>query len=421
LIIGSGLLDFLAGLGMLRFPRRKKLLLFGSILANIGTLATFKYLDFFIGSFQGLLLWAGLESPLRPLGFILPIGISFYTFQSMSYTIDIYRNQLEPTRNILHFFAYLAMFPQLVAGPIIRAKDLLPQLKTTKGTSESQRWQGMQLVVLGYFKKVVIADNLAPIINSAFDSTTAFPSSLYWWLIMVMFAFQIYCDFSGYTDIARGLARWMGYEFSVNFNHPYLASSFRDFWGRWHISLSTWFRDYLYIPLGGSRKGIWRGHLNMWVTMLVSGLWHGAAWPFVLWGGLHGGYLTIERITQWPQRLARIPGGRHLAALFVFTSVVLGWVFFRAQSLEQALEVFSVMLSFRHVEANIIRDMISYKASLLLMIMVFSELYVYLGLQHYFTIRMPVPRLTRPIGIALLIAACVYFRGIGNDFIYFQF
>ena len=223
----------------------------------------------------------------------------------MSYTIDVYRGRMKPVTNLFHFFAFLSMFPQLVAGPIVRARDLIPQLEKNRDTTEAERWDGLKLIVGGYFKKVVIADNLAPFVNTAFAAVPSPDSSLYWWLVIAAFAFQIFFDFAGYSDIARGLAKWMGYDFLVNFDHPYTSTSLREFWARWHISLSTWFRDYVYIPLGGSKKGESWGHVSMWMTMVISGLWHGAAFHFLVWGAVHALFLSIERITLWPERLKK--------------------------------------------------------------------------------------------------------------------
>ena len=421
LIVGSGLIDFLAGLGMARFARHKKGLLVISILGNVGSLATFKYLDFGLANLNGLLGLFGFSAELPTVGLILPIGISFYTFQSMSYTIEVYQGHLRPTRNILHFFAYLAMFPQLVAGPIVRAKDMLPQLKTYRATNEKQRWEALQLIVGGFFKKAVIADSLAPIINNAFDTSSLFAASGYWWIIMIMFAFQIYCDFSGYSDIARGLGKWMGYEFPVNFNHPYGALSLRDFWGRWHISLSTWFRDYVYIPLGGSRCSAGRAHGNMWMAMLISGLWHGAAWTFVIWGAWHALLLSLERLTNWPKRLAPYPFGRHLSAVLVFLLVVIGWVFFRAETFGQAAAILRAMFSFTTEPGNWIVSRLGAKSLGCLSIMILCELYFHLGWNRIAWERYRLVRAAQPVMLAVLLTACVFLRGPGSAFIYFQF
>jgi len=424
LIIGSGLIDFFAALGMQRFPARRKWLLVLSILGNLGALGAFKYLDFCLQNVNRVLGVLGLESAVPLVGLTLPVGISFYTFQSMSYTIDVYRGELKATRNALHFFAYLAMFPQLVAGPIVRAAHLLPQLETARPTTEAQRWTGLKLILCGYAKKVVLADNLAPLVNGAFAAGAPADSCLYWWAIMVMFAFQIYCDFSGYSDIARGLARWMGYEFPVNFDHPYIASSFRDFWTRWHISLSSWFRDYVYIPLGGSRRGNVASYRNMWITMVLSGVWHGAGWTMIAWGVLHAAYLSLERLTGWPRRLSKLPGGRHAATLLVFGLVVVAWVPFRAVSISQAFQIGGVMFDVTHLGLAQARELLAAENSVLMVLLgllVLRQVYFHLGLDRV-RWELPAPaRALEPVALACLLWACVMLRGPGQAFIYFQF
>ncbi len=276
LILASGFIDYFGALGIQRYPGRRKLFLVLSVLGNVGSLAIFKYSGFIAENIDRFLELLGMSQRLADnipeFMLILPVGISFYTFQSMSYTIDIYRGKMEPTRNVLHFFAYLSLFPQLVAGPIVRARDLMPQLKKLRPTTEVERWNGFKLIMIGFFKKVVLADNIAPLVNSGFTNIHQTSNSLFWWVMVIGFAFQIYFDFSGYSDIARGLAKWMGLNFRLNFNHPYHSRSLREFWSRWHISLSTWFRDYIYIPLGGGRKGRLNAHIFMWITMVVSGL-----------------------------------------------------------------------------------------------------------------------------------------------------
>lgn len=421
LLTASGLIDYGAALGMVRFPHAKKVLLALSVACNVGALATFKYLDFLIENTNGLLTVFGVDPCIPRVGLILPIGISFYTFQSMSYTIDVFRGKLRPTKNPFHFFAYLSMFPQLVAGPIVRASVLLPQLTAHVRPTEAQRWDGLRLVIFGFFKKVVIADTLAPVVNAAFGATATVDSSLYWWIIMAMFALQIYGDFSGYSDIARGLAKWLGFDFPANFNHPYLASSFRDFWSRWHISLSTWFRDYLYVPLGGSRRGTVAGHVILWVTLLVSALWHGAAWTFVGWGVLHAAYLSIERATNWPKKLAQVPGGRHLSTALVLMMVVVAWVPFRAHSFAQTWSILSTMLNLTNLNIGAVRELIHWRDLLPVAVMVVHHLYVYVGLDR---IRMPEWRfhpVLQPAVLAAAVWACVFLRGPGEAFIYFQF
>jgi len=421
LLLASGLIDFLAALGISRWPARKRWLLLASVLGNVGVLVTFKYLDFALRNINRLLGLAGLDAAVPLVSLTLPIGISFYTFQSMSYTIDVYRGRLAPTDNVLHFFAYLAMFPQLVAGPIVRAADLLPQLATVRIPDEPQRWEGLKLIIFGYAKKMLVADHLAQVIEPAFAAPQPAESCALWWLVMVMFAFQIYCDFSGYSDIARGLAKWMGYEFPLNFDHPYIASSLREFWTRWHISLSTWFRDYVYIPLGGSRGGRLGNYGNLFVTMVISGVWHGASWCMLLWGVVHAVYLAIERRTEWPRRLSRLPAGRPVATLLAFALVVVAWAFFRAVGVTQALQIIRTMFSFHHLNLAAAREVIGREHLLLVGVVGLRQLYFYFGIDR--RVRgwpLPIPYL-EPVALAALMWACVFLRAPGQEFIYFQF
>ncbi len=429
LIVGSGMIDYLAGLAMVRWPGRRKLWLGLSILGNVGSLAVFKYLDFGIGTLNALAGLVGLGTPVEPVGLILPVGISFYTFQSMSYTIDIYRGQLTPTRNPLHFFAYLSMFPQLVAGPIVRAADLLPQLAQSRPTTEAQRWQGAKLIAYGFFKKVVVADSIAPLVRNALSADEPLANCGYWWVIMLLFSYQIYCDFSGYSDIARGLGKWMGYEFPLNFNHPYIARGFRDFWARWHISLSTWFRDYVYIPLGGSRMGRWRVGGNLMVTMLVSGLWHGANWTFVVWGAVHGALLMGERVTGWTRRLARLPVvGPHLVAATVFAMGVVSWVFVTARDMGHAGQILSVMFDLSAAD-RIPAGWLDPTPLNLMGLMMLRQLWFHFRLDRDRRVegrlrlwrRRWHGRLAEAAFVGVLLAACVFLRGPGSTFIYFQF
>ncbi len=420
LIVFSGLIDYIAGLRMRSKPKRKKLYLILSLAGNIGSLAIFKYSSFLAENIDTLLNLIGVPSNL--LGnipdfvLILPVGISFYTFQSMSYSIDVYKGKLEPVKNLFHFFSYLALFPQLVAGPIVRASDLLHRLKTYVSPTEEQRWQGLRLIAYGFFMKVVIADNLAPFINYAFDAPLLKGSTTYWWYITTLFAFQIYYDFAGYSQIARGLMVWLGYGIDRNFNHPYTATSLRDFWTRWHISLSSWFRDYLYIPLGGSKRGKWFAHINMWITMLVSGLWHGAAWNFIIWGGIHAFFLSIERISNFPQYLSKSIIGRITSRILLIVQVWIAWVFFRASDFDQAIEILEIMFT-----ANAAPWKFNFDQGFFLAVAIIPELvFPYLRdskIRHsifkYKTVEV--------IWMALVIAACIFLRGPGSEFIYFQF
>ncbi|MFA5553351.1 MAG: MBOAT family O-acyltransferase [Phycisphaerae bacterium] len=423
LIIASGLIDFFAGLAMESYPAKKRLWLILSIIGNVGSLGLFKYLDFGIANLNWLLNIFGIENNVPYVNLILPVGISFYTFQSMSYTIDIYRDELKPTHNIFHFFAYLALFPQLVAGPIVRARELLPQLEYQQPVNEQQRWEGLNLIAFGFFKKVVVADTLAATVNSAFAADTLEPSAAFWWLIITMFAFQIYCDFSGYSDIARGLGKWMGYEFPVNFRNPYIASSFKEFWQRWHISLSTWFRDYVYLGLGGSRKGKLQADINMWITMLISGLWHGAAWHFIVWAVIHSFYLSLERLTGWPEKLKTIPFGRHLCTLFIFLLGNIAWVFFRAENLSQALSICGILFNPMMWNGYVVRGLVDNNAINVLLIIIGSQLFFYLGMDKadWAVSKSRFKVAFDTVFVATVILISVFMRAPSNTFIYFQF
>ena len=424
LLIFTGLVDYAAALGMQACPLRKRPLLILSLGSNLLTLFAFKYLGFFTENLRSLLhlidAHIGVAVSVPIVSLVLPIGISFYTFQSMSYTIDVYRGDLKPTRNVFHFFASLSMFPHLVAGPIMRASVLLPQLEDWRSPESQKRWDGLMLIAAGYFKKMVLADNLAPEINRAFNNNVFIGSAPYWWVIITMFAFQIYFDFSGYSDIARGLAKWMGYEFSLNFNRPYLASGFRDFWTRWHISLSSWFRDYVYIPLGGSREGELKAQRNLWITMLLSGFWHGAHWTYIVWGALHAFYLQLERWTQWPDFFKRFRIGPALISFLLLAQVWVAWVFFRATSIRQALHIVGTMLNPGQWQWGSLLE-IGKTPLVFLVVAIISQtidplrktLQVQLSEKHF--------SIVESASVGLLLIAALFLRGPGNKFIYFSF
>lgn len=328
--------------------RRRKLFLITSLVSNLGLLGFFKYANFFADNALGVAALFGIRTDIQPgslLHVVLPVGISFYTFQTMSYTIDVYRNQCPVERSFGKFSLYVSLYPQLVAGPIERAKHLLPQL------SEHTRWDwgrvahGIRIMGWGLFKKVCIADRLAVYVDFVYSNPQADHSGPTLLLATYFFAFQIYCDFSGYTDIARGAAKVMGFDLMENFRRPYFATTITEFWRRWHISLSTWLRDYLYIPLGGNRKGEARTYVNLMITMLLGGLWHGASWNFVVWGGLQGVMLALSKATlpmrdRMVEQLG-IPGPLVTASRIVVTFhlVCLSWVFFRAATLPDAWHI----------------------------------------------------------------------------------
>ncbi len=337
LILYSTALDFLVVRMMDRPNTRRRLWLWISIINNLSLLFFFKYAGFFISNLNGLL---GLNLPqpenLMPFGleYLLPVGISFYTFQSMSYTIDFYRGEIEREKSFVRFATFVSFFPQLVAGPIERARNLLPQFLRAPKVTREDFSDGLSLFVLGLFKKLALANYLALYVERVYGAPGDFGGGA---LALATFAFawQIYFDFSGYTDMARGVARMMGFRLMLNFNNPYLAVSLGDFWSRWHISLSTWFRDYLYIPLGGNRRGVKRVYLNLLATFIISGLWHGAAWTFLVWGSLHGlGLVATRQLERSSWFRDRLP--RFVKQIGVFLFVCFAWVFFRAESMGDA-------------------------------------------------------------------------------------
>lgn len=332
LIAFSSVLDYAVGLGIARHtdPRKRKIWLACSIVVNLTILGFFKYCDFFIVSFAEMM--KQLHAPFSPhtLNIILPVGISFYTFQAMSYTVDVYRGEIPATRNLINFLAYVSFFPQLVAGPIERASHLLPQFERTVSITRPMLEEGVWLMLWGMFKKVCIADNLDPLVSIVYGADSYSAGAVV--LGSVAFAFQIYCDFSGYSDIARGTARVLGFDIMWNFNLPYVATSVREFWRRWHISLSTWLRDYLYISLGGNRGSNARTYCNLFITMVLGGLWHGAAWNYVLWGVWHAAGLMINRAFGRP-----LP--RALSWSMTMGFVLYGWLLFRARSLDQIMDM----------------------------------------------------------------------------------
>jgi len=339
LLFASSVLDYSVGLGIERSQtqRRRRLWLCLSLAGNLGMLGFFKYYGFFVDSMVALLAQFDIPAQPRTLRLVLPVGISFYTFQTMSYALDVYRRQIAPTRSFVNFLAYVAFFPQLVAGPIGRASHLLPQFERSRLITRQMLAEGVWLMLWGMFKKVVLADNLAPLVDLAYGHPLG--SGPLVALGTIAFGFQIYGDFSGYSDIGRGAAKLLGFDLMLNFNLPYLATSVREFWRRWHISLSSWLRDYLYISLGGNRRGPWRTRLNLLLTMLLGGLWHGAAWNFVLWGAWHGLGLLAHRwwsghraaTGSQPGRPATV-AGRVAAWLLTMLFVFYGWLLFRANS-----------------------------------------------------------------------------------------
>lgn len=417
LLLGIGILDFFMGIAIDRYPSRRTAFLSIAIIGNVGTLAVFKYaLIFFRHAGFGLSMLGinfDAENDLPGIFRVLPMGISFYSLQGLGYLIDVYRGKIKPTADILHFFAFLALFPHLIAGPIVRSEKLLPQLLEKPVVSQEKRWNGFRLIVQGYFKKMVIGDNLALFVAATIGKYETIDSCLIWWGFALMFAVQLYFDFSGYSDIGRGLANWMGYEYPLNFKQPYTSTSMREFWTRWHISLSTWFRDYLYIPLGGAKVGKYRWHLNMWITMIIAGLWHGATFNFVMWGAIHAFFLSFERITKWPERIKFLKGHRIVSCILVIIQVTIAWVFFRAENMDQAFKIISSMFNFSNFSYNDTGF-----PFLFVGIAATWEMFYFFNIDKTRFAETSLYKYLDYVVLAAMITASVLFSGRGNVFIY---
>lgn len=337
--------------------KRKKFYLGCSIVANVGVLAIFKYYNFFLDNLNDASGWlSGNPTALRYLGIALPIGLSFHTFQAMSYTFEVYYNRQKAERHFGIYALYVMFYPQLVAGPIERPQNVLHQFHEKKYFNYTRVAEGLQMMLWGFFKKIVIADNLSGMVNHAYDDPAS-QSGLTLLIASYFFAFQIYCDFSGYSDIAIGAARVMGFNLMENFRTPYLAKSIKEFWSRWHISLSTWFRDYLYIPLGGNRVAKWRYIFNLFLVFMISGIWHGANWTYVIWGGLHGLYLVLAIFKDdWCNRkglTTRLENSKWIGftnKMFTFHLALFAWIFFRAVSVSDS---FTIIKNIAHLEFSI--------------------------------------------------------------------
>jgi alginate O-acetyltransferase complex protein AlgI len=402
---------------------RRKLLLSASLVGNLGLLVYFKYADFFLRSVEDALRAAGATASLPVLRVILPVGISFYTFEAINYTVDVYRRRVPAERNLLHFMLFITFFPHLVAGPIVRARDFLPQIRRRKRWSWPRLELGARFVILGLFKKLAVADHMARFADPVFADPSKYGSGAVW-LATLAYALQIYCDFSGYSDMALGTAHMLGYKLAQNFNLPYLAANVAEFWHRWHISLSTWLRDYLFIPLGGSRGGRVRVYRNLMVTMVLGGLWHGASWTFVFWGLLHGALLVAHRAFRdfckpRPRldALLQGPAGTTLRRLVTFLCVALCWVFFRATTFGAALEMLR-RLAVPHAGSAAPLPGLSLWYTVALVVVCCAA--AHLGLWRRLTARLPAAVLglgyAAAVSVALMLAP-----GATKTFIYFQF
>lgn len=373
------LTDFIAGIYIDKSEgSKRKAFLVVSILLNIGTLCFFKYTNFVVANINDIVAFFHGHAPFKPLSIILPIGLSFHTFQSLSYVIEVYRGHEKAEKNLLTYALYVLFYPQLVAGPIERPAHLLKQLQHGPIISADKIIGGLSLMSWGFFKKIFVADRLAQHVNDHFAGNG---SPLQLLFATYFFAFQIYCDFSGYTDIARGIAKTLGYELCDNFNHPYSATSIGDFWRRWHISLSTWFRDYVYIPLGGNRTKTSRVYFNIMVVFLLSGLWHGANWTYVIWGGLHGAYLIGENLAdrfkiELPRTISPLWKTR-IKKVLVFHLVSFAWIFFRAATVTEAFQVIHQIFSFQFTIVDVVRallnDFMVRSCTLIVLLLIFFE------------------------------------------------
>ncbi|MEA2339321.1 MAG: alginate O-acetyltransferase complex protein AlgI [Thermoanaerobaculia bacterium] len=406
-------------------PLVRKRLLRLSLVIDLGVLGFFKYFNFLADSAAHVSTALGLPITYDALKIVLPVGISFYVFKTMSYSIDVYRGDQEPERDLMRFTAFVAFFPELVAGPIVRASRLLPQMKRDHPFDSDRMLSALTLIASGYVRKVVIADSLAPLVDARFNDPLSH-SALSLLIGVYFYAFQIYCDFSGYSNIAIGLARLFGFDLGINFDRPYWSRSFSEFWSRWHISLSSWLRDYLYLPLGGNRGGMWITFRNLMLTMLLGGLWHGAKWTFVAWGALHGLYLIGQRILASPYsrmtRALRLPRllSNLILVLVVFHLTCLGWVFFRADGFTRAWEILRGIASLQGMSfGSVPQKFLVIKGIVIVGALILFEAATFLPL----SVR---PFLHRPVVRLSFIAACIWVLLMfgtfsGNSFIYFQF
>ncbi len=431
LIVFSTIVDYAVGLKLSseRNIKNRKILLWTSIVVNLGFLGFFKYYGFFLDNFIATFSFFGTEIKANSLNIILPVGISFYTFQTLSYTIDVYKRKLEPTKDFVAFAAFVSFFPQLVAGPIERATHLLPQFYRKRTFDYSKAVDGLRQILWGLFKKIVIADNCAEFANQIFNNSSGMNGSS---LVLgaFFFAFQIYGDFSGYSDIAIGTSRLFGFDLMQNFNFPYFSRDIAEFWRRWHISLSTWFRDYLYIPFGGSRGGTWMKVRNTFIIFIVSGFWHGANWTFIVWGVLNAIYFLPLMLAENNRnhlgivaKGKNIPTFRELSSiLLTFSLTVFAWIFFRANNIGHAIsyisEIFSPSLFTLPTFAG------RGEALTTIILVSIFVLIEWIGRDNQYAISQFGLKWIRPMRYAMyyvIIIAIFWFGGNEQQFIYFQF
>jgi len=427
LIFLSSIIDYIVGrkLSVESNEKKRKLLLFTSIFFNIGFLGVFKYFNFFVQNFVDAFSLFGQYLDFRTLNIVLPVGISFYTFQTISYSIDVYRRKLEPTKDIIAFFTFVSFFPQLVAGPIERATNLLPQFYKKRQFNYQKAADGMRQILWGLFKKMVVADNCAKYVNNIFDNYTDYTGSTLL-LGSVLFAFQIYCDFSGYSDIAIGTARLFGFNLMRNFAFPYFSRDIAEFWRRWHISLSSWFRDYVYIPLGGSRSKIWGKIRNIFVIFLVSGFWHGANCTFIMWGFINAVYFLPLMMFNLNRKNISIvakdkffPSIKETAQILcTFCITLIAWVFFRSESIGNAFSYIRIIFSASLFSVPQVWSTETIVFICLLLVFEWTQRAKEHGLQLNTNGTSRLFRWILYYAVAFLI---LYFRGAQQEFIYFQF
>lgn len=432
LILFTTIISYFAAIFIERFQNNtsaKKIILTFTLISCLGVLFVFKYFNFFSKSFVNLMRAFSIQLHPMTLKLLLPVGISFYTFQTLSYVIDVYRGSVKPEKHFGIYATFISFFPQLVAGPIERTNNLLPQIKAHHEFNYEQATYGLKLMTWGFFKKLCIADNLALYVDKVFNDVYAYNGFA---LILVTFFFtiQIYCDFSGYSDIARGAAKLFGIDLMENFKSPYFSASIKEFWSRWHISLSTWFRDYVYIPLGGNRVSKVRHYINLMITFIVSGLWHGANWTFIIWGTIHGFAQIIENIFTRGKNYQ--PRGLEWAfkVLLTFTFCMFAWVFFRAQSFSEAVYVFSNMFSGIGSLINYLHDGFSDIGMGKLRLVAFCITFFVMLMFDYFSRERDVitnitslkSSFVRYTFYFALVNLIIFFRSISNtEFVYFQF
>lgn len=431
LIMISTVVDYVSGILLYRTEKKgiRKMLLLGSLITNLGLLFFFKYFNFFGETINHLFEKVNIFYDVPAYNFLLPVGISFYTFQTLSYTIDIYRRKQEPEYHFGRFALFVSFFPQLVAGPIERSVNLLPQFRREVEFNYERIKNGILLMGWGFFKKIVIADRLAEYVNLVYNNPTEF-EGVQNIVATFFFSFQIYCDFSGYSDIAIGAAMVLGYKLMTNFRRPYFAMNIREFWQRWHISLSTWFRDYVYISMGGNRVVKWRWYYNLFITFLVSGLWHGAEWTFVIWGAIHGLYLIIAIVTEKVRKnfnntlgITRIPWLYKLLQVVVtFVLAYVAWIFFRANTVSEAFYILKNHFVFHGGQSvNLFQNPADFFLSFILIavLLVFD----FLEERFEFSFKLKaLPRYQKWALLAVFVVAILLFAVWNEtDFLYFQF